>query len=78
MIVLAEERSVSEELLEHPESLRQLIQSGLLFTVPNGTPVEIAERQGDWTKVVITEGLMRGRSGWIASKRVLSSDRGNR
>src|ERR1035441_2393624 len=71
-IVLAEERLVSEQLLEHPESFRQLVQSGLLFTVLNGTLAEIAETQGGWTKVVITEGHMRGRSGWLSSKQVQS------
>jgi lysophospholipase L1-like esterase len=71
-IVLAEERLVSEQLLEHPESFRQLVQSGLLFTVLNGTIVEIAETQAGWTRVVITEGQMRGRSGWLSSKQVQS------
>jgi hypothetical protein len=70
IIVLAEERSVSEELLGHPEILRQLIQSGLLFAVSDGTPVEVIETRENWTRVAIMEGQMRGRLGWIASKQV--------
>jgi lysophospholipase L1-like esterase len=70
IIVLAAERSVSEELLAHPDSLKELIQSGLLFTVSNGTPVEIMETQGSWIKVIIMDGPVRGRSGWIAGKQV--------
>jgi lysophospholipase L1-like esterase len=71
-IVLAEERLVSEQLLEHPESFRELVQSGSLFTVLNGTLAEVAETQAGWTKVVITEGPMRGRSGWLSSRQVQS------
>ena len=63
MIVLAEERTVSEELLEHPENLRPFIQSGLLFGVDSGTAVEIIVAQGNSIKVIVAEGQMRGRSG---------------
>jgi lysophospholipase L1-like esterase len=70
MIVLAQERFVAELLLEHPENFSQLVQSGLLFTVLNDTLADVAEIQGSWTKVVIAEGQMRGRSGWIAGRQV--------
>jgi hypothetical protein len=70
IIVLAEERSVSQELLAHPENLRQFIQSGLLFGVNNGTGVEIIDAQGDSIRVIVAEGQMRGRSGWIPSQLV--------
>ena len=60
-MVLAEDRSVSEELLAHPESLRHFIKSGLLFAVSNGTQVQIIETQGDWIRVIVTEGQMRGK-----------------
>jgi lysophospholipase L1-like esterase len=72
IIVLAEERSASEELLVHPESLHRLIQSGLLFAVSDGTLVEITETQGDWIRIIIMEGQMQGSFGWIASKQVRS------
>ena len=54
--MLAEERLVAEQLLEHPDSFRELVQSGLLFTVLNGTLAEIVKPRRGWTKVVITEG----------------------
>ena len=81
VVVVANSEAAASELLQHPEKLADLIQSGSLFSVPNDTPVEIVETRDGLSQVHILGPVFEGRGGWVRSDRVfgkgpqLSADR---
>ena len=69
--VLGLEASAVTELTEHPDRLGDLIQSGSLFTVPSGTPIQVLETENGVLRVEILQGSMAGREGWARGSQVM-------
>lgn len=70
LAVLGLEASAVTDLSQHPGRLADLIQSGSLFTVPSGTPIQVLEAENGALKVEILQGSMAGREGWVQAWRV--------
>ena len=70
VIVLGREAEAAMELSQHPGSLRKLIRNGSLFTVPRGTAIKLLQQDRPVSKVLITEGSMRGQEGWAPTWQV--------
>jgi hypothetical protein len=70
VVVLGLEAPAIRELSGHPGQLRGLIQSGALFTAPRGTAIHVRERESGVVKVLILEGSMAGREGWVRAWQV--------
>lgn len=64
-VVLGLEAAAIRELSEHPDRLSGLIQSGILFTAPRATAINVLEREEGVVKVLLLEGPMAGREGWV-------------
>ena len=47
--------------------LADMLRSGEIFSVPNGTPVEILDRAGQCVKVRILDGAAQGQGDWVPS-----------
>lgn len=75
LVLLGLEAAVIHDLSQHPDRLPDLIQSGLLFTAPRGTAIDLREREDGIVKVVILEGSMTGREGWVRASQVRGRDR---
>lgn len=70
VVVLGFEAAAVRELSGHPSRLKDLIQSGSLFTVPHGTRIRVGETNDGAVKVLILEGSMAGREGWALLSQV--------
>ena len=75
LVLLGMEAGVIHDLSQHPDRLPELIQSGMLFTAPRGTAIDLREREDGIVKVVILEGSMAGREGWVRASQVRGRDR---
>jgi len=75
LVLLAPEATVIHDLSQHPDRLPELIQSGLLFTAPRGAAINLLEREDGVVKVLILEGSMAGREGWVRASQVGARDR---
>jgi hypothetical protein len=70
VVILGIEASAVLELSEHPGRMGDLIQSGSLFTVPRGTAIKVGETANGVMKILILEGSMAGREGWVQASQV--------
>lgn len=75
LVLLGLEAAVIHDLSQHPDRLPELIQSGLLFTAPRGTAIDLREREDGIVKVVILGGSMAGREGWVRASQVRGAGR---
>lgn len=75
LVLLGLEAAVIHDLSQHPDRLPELIQSGLLFTAPRGTAIHLREREDGVVKVLIVEGSMAGREGWVRASQVGARDK---
>jgi hypothetical protein len=51
----------------------RLREAGRLFSVPNGTPLSLAERDGSACRVTVRGGEETGRAGWLPCAQVETS-----
>jgi hypothetical protein len=70
LVILGMAEPDIRELSQHPGRLPELVQSGSLFTVPRGAAVQIQAEQDSVLKVVLLDGSMAGREGWIQASQV--------
>ena|SRR5579884_3544323 len=75
LVLLGLEAAVIHDLSQNPDRLPELIQSGLLFTAPRGTAIDLRQREDGVVKVVILEGSMAGREGWVRASEVRAGER---
>ena len=69
-VVLGLEAPAVLDLSRDPGRLHDLIQTGSLFTVANGTAIQVLEVQSRVMKVHILEGSMTGREGWAQASQI--------
>jgi hypothetical protein len=70
VVILAVAEADAAELLRHPNRLGDLIQSGSVFSVPNGTAAAIAETHAGLAQVHVLDGAFQGRDGWVRADQV--------
>ena len=70
LVILGIDEPAIQELSEHPSRLPELVQDGSLFTAPRGTAVEVQESADGVFKVLVMEGAMAGREGWVSGSQV--------
>ena len=75
LVLLGLGAAVIHDLSQDPDRLPGLIQSGLLFTAPRGTAIHVREREDGVVKVLLLEGSMAGREGWVRTSQVRARDR---
>jgi len=70
LVILGIDAPTVEELSKHPSRLPELVQDGSLFTAPRGAAVEVQETANGVLKVLVLEGSMAGREGWVPGSQV--------
>jgi hypothetical protein len=70
-VILGVAEADAAALIEHPDSLAALIQSGSVFTVPNETAVAISSRNDRLIQVHVLSGVFQGRDGWVRADQVV-------
>ncbi len=70
VVVLGLDAPAVFELSQHPDRLAELIQGGSLFTVPRGTAARVEVTGQGIVKVLILDGSMAGREGWVSASQL--------
>jgi hypothetical protein len=70
LAVLAYDEAAAAELREKPDVFSDLVQKGLLFTVPNHSAVAIEESHDGLLKIRILDGAAEGKVGWVRANQV--------
>jgi hypothetical protein len=70
LVILGVDAPAIHDLSQHPGRLPELVQSGSLFTAPRGAAVQVEETANGVLKVLLLEGAMAGREGWVPAAQV--------
>jgi hypothetical protein len=70
IVVLASDASAASELKRHPGMLAKFVRDGSVFSVSSSTAITMQEKKHGLIKVLIMEGAMAGKEGWVAAGKV--------
>lgn len=65
VVIVASNQSAAQAIGQRTERIENLIHSGSLFSISNGTAVAVESQQDGVAKVTILQGAMAGKQGWV-------------
>lgn len=71
VVVVAADEAAALQLRRSSQSLGELIQQGSVFSVPNGTAVEILAKENGMVQIRILESTAAGKEGWTRPDQIV-------